>query len=43
MAIPPDPDCVKLVIKRAHLQTFTWLRCCEQNVQTLDPEEFGEN
>ena len=23
------------------MQTFTWLRCCDQNVQTLDPEEFG--
>ena len=41
MAIPPDPDSVELAIKRAHLQTFTWLRCGDQNVQTLDPEEFG--
>ena len=41
MAIPRDPDSVELVIKRAHLQTFTWLRCCEQNVQALDLKQFG--
>ena len=41
MAIPPDKDSVELAIKRAHLQTSTWLSCCEQNVQTLDPEECG--
>ena len=40
-AISPDPDSVELAIKRAHLQTFKWLRCCEQSVQTFDPEEFG--
>ena len=28
-------------MKRVHLQTFTWLRCCEQNVQALDPKESG--
>ena len=41
MAIPPDKDSLELDIKRAHLQTSTWLSCCEQNVQTLDPEECG--
>ena len=41
MAIPRDPDSMELAIKRAQLQTFIWLRCCEQNVQTLDPEESG--
>ena len=41
IAIPPDSDSAEFAIKRAYLQTFTWLRCCEQNVQTLNPEEFG--
>ena len=41
MAIPPDPDSVEFAIKRAHLQAFTWLHCCEQNIPSLDPEEFG--
>ena len=41
MAIPPDPDSVERAIKRAHMQTSTWLRCCKQNIQTFDPEEFG--
>ena len=41
MAIPPDPDSVEHAIKRAHMQTSTWLRCCKQNIQTFDPEEFG--
>ena len=40
MAIPPDPDFSELTINRAHLQTFTWLHCCEQKLQNLDPEEF---
>ena len=40
MAIPPDPDSVELAIKRAHLQTFTWLHCSKQDIQTLDSEEF---
>ena len=41
MVIPPDSDSVEFAIKRPYLQTFTWLRCCEQNVQTPNPEEFG--
>ena len=41
MAVLPDPDLVELAIKRAHLQTFTWLCYYEQNLQTLHPEEFG--
>ena len=39
LAIPSDS--VELAIKREHLQTFTCLCCCEQNIQILDPEEFG--
>ena len=35
MAILPDPDSVELAIKMEHLQTFTWLNCCEQNFLTL--------
>ena len=31
MAIPPDLDSVEPAFKKAHLRTFTWLRCCEQN------------
>ena len=41
MAISPDPDWVELATKRKNLQTFTWLRCYEQNIQNLDPGEFG--
>ena len=37
---PTRPDSVELAIKRARLQRFTWLHCCEQNIQ-LDPEVFG--
>ena len=40
-SIPPYRNSVERAIKRAHLQTFTQLCCCEQNVKTLDPEEFG--
>ena len=41
MAIPPDPDSVVNAIKRAHLQTFTWLSCCHQNIIALDPQKYG--
>ena len=41
MTIPPDLDSAQLAIKRAHLQTFTWLSCCEQNIQNLHLKEFG--
>ena len=41
MAVPSYPDSMELAIKRAHLQTFTGLRCCKVNVQTVDPEECG--
>ena len=41
MAITPGPDSEELAIKRAHLRTFTWLSCCEQNIQNLDLEELG--
>ena len=41
MTIPPDPDSGEFAIKWARFQKFTWLRCCEENVQALDPEESG--
>ena len=41
MNVPPDPDSVVNAIKRAHLQTFLWLRCCQQSINTPDPEDFG--
>ena len=40
VTLPPDPDSVELAIKRTHLQTFTWLSCCEQNIQNLGLEEL---
>ena len=41
LAIPSDLDSVEFAIKREHLQTFTCLCWCNQNIQTLDSEEFG--
>ena len=41
MAIPSDPDSLELAIKTVHLQTSTWLRCCNQSIQNLVPEKFG--
>lgn len=35
MPLPRDPDSVVQVIKRAHFQTFTWIRCCERIVDHL--------
>ena len=42
MAIRSDPESVERAINRTHLQAFTLLHCCKQNIQTLDPEEFGQ-
>ena len=41
MDILPDLDSIKLAIKRAYFQKIYRLRPQEQNIQTLDPEEFG--
>ena len=43
MSILQDPDSVECAIKRAHLQTFTCLRCCEQNIKTLIQKNLGGN
>ena len=32
---------VKHLKKRTQLETFTWLRCCDQSIQNLEPEESG--
>ena len=32
---------VKHLKKRAQLETFTWLRCCDESIQNLEPEESG--
>ena len=40
MTITPDPNSDELAMKRAHLQIFTWLSCCKQNIQNLVLEEF---
>ena len=42
MAIRSDPESVERAINRTHLQAFTLFHCCKQNIQTLDPEEFGQ-
>ena len=41
MPLPPDPDSVEQVINRSHLQTFTWLRCCETQIPHLSLQENG--
>ena len=41
MPLPPDPDSVLQVIKRAHHQTYLWLRCCERMVDRLPFEGNG--
>ena len=40
---PSDPDSGELAIKKVHLQTFTWLRCCEQNIEILIEKNLGGN
>jgi len=41
MSVPPDPDSLIQVIKRAHLQIYEWYRCAQQNIDHLNLEEFG--
>ena len=36
MPLPPDPDSLVQVIKRAHFQTFEWLRCCQPVINHLN-------
>ena len=43
MAIPPDPDSVVQVIKRAHHQVYQWLRCCIPLIEKLPLDENGWN
>ena len=41
MSLPPDPDSVVKVIKRAHCQAYVWYRCGQRTINHLDLEEFG--
>eukprot|EP00795_Rhopilema_esculentum_P012489 gene12489-3172_t len=41
MSLPPDPDSVVQVIKRAHCQAYVWYRCGQRTINHLDLEEFG--
>ena len=41
LSLPPDPDSVVQMIKRAHLQTHTWLRSTEMNMNHLRYSDFG--
>ena len=41
LSLPPDPDSVVQMIKRAHLQTHTWLRSTEVNIKQLRYSDFG--
>ena len=43
MVIPSDSDSGELAVKKVHLQTFTWLRCCEQNIEILIEKNLGGN
>ena len=40
MTVPSAPNSVELAIKRAHLQIFTWLRCCQRSIGNPNPEWF---
>ena len=35
MSLPPDPDSIIQVIKRAHYQIYFWLRCTEVNPEVI--------
>ena len=35
------PDSLVQVIKRAHFQTFEWLRCCEPLINHLNLQDGG--
>ena len=41
MPLPPDPDSLVQVIKRAHFQIFEWLRCCEPVINHLNLQDCG--
>ena len=41
MSLPPDPDSVIQVIKRAHLQAFIWYNCDRPFIENLKLEENG--
>ena len=41
MPLLPDPDSLVQVIKRAHFQTFEWLRCCEPVINHLNLQDCG--
>ena len=41
MPLPPDPDSLVQVIKRAHFQTFEWLRCCQPVINHLNIQDCG--
>ena len=41
MSIPPDPDSVVQVIKRAHRQSYEWIRCCHARIEILPLEGNG--
>ena len=41
MPLPPDPDSVVQVIKRADYQAYDWYRCGQQTINRLELEECG--
>lgn len=41
MSLPPDPDSVIQVIKRAHYQVYFWRRCIEINVEMIPFANYG--
>ena len=41
MTLPPDPDSVNQVIKRAHYQAYEWYHCNNLIIDHLDLEEWG--
>ncbi len=41
MSLPPDPDSLSQVIKRAHHQAYFWLRCIGKEINELEVENYG--
>eukprot|EP00794_Sanderia_malayensis_P005892 gene5892-biopygen4894 len=41
MSLPPDPDSLSQVIKRAHHQAYFWLRCIEKKIYQLEVGNYG--
>ena len=41
MPLPPDPDSLVQVIKRAHFQTLEWFCCCEPVINHLNLQDCG--